>query len=203
MEQHPAAIFVPSPAAWRQSWPTSALVLAWASVCWLLGETWLSSNVAAPLIPAVALAWFGFGLGAGSLVFGVAGALAAFRGSDRALPLFAAAATPVILFAGSWLLDSRGLPLRARFELSHRRLDGIADRYEAGEELMPAFGTLDGGWFDIHAIATNGTCTRLTTTIDGSLTAGLARCVEAPAPAPRVRLHHISQGWWSWRENAP
>lgn len=201
MEHHPAAIFVPSPAAWRQSWSTSALVLAWASACWLAGELWLSSNVTAPLVPAVALAWFGIGLGIGALAFSIAGTMAAFRRCGRAIPLYASAALPLLLFAAFWLVDSRGLPLRARFELSQGQLDGIADRFEAGAQPMPAFGTLDGGWFDVHALAGDGGCTRLTTTVDGSATAGLARCSVGPPVAADLRFEHITGPWWQWRSD--
>ncbi|MFN8616302.1 MAG: hypothetical protein U0837_04355 [Dehalococcoidia bacterium] len=201
MEHHAAAIFVPSPAAWRQSWSTSALVLGWASVCWLAGELWLSSNVMAPLVPAVALAWFGIGLGVGALAFSIAGTAAAFRRSQRAAPLFAAAALPLVLFAAFWVLDTRGIPLRARFELSQGQLDGIADRFEAGEQPMPAFGTLDGGWFDVHALADDGACTRLTTAVDGSTTAGLARCSGAVPSVNGVKFERVTGEWWAWRSD--
>lgn len=200
MEHHPAAIFVPSPAAWRQSWSTSALVLGWASACWLAGELWLSSNVMAPLVPAVALGWFGIGLGIGVLAFTIAGTMAAFRRSGRAVPLFAATVAPLVMFAAFHLLDSSGLPLRARFELSQARLDGIADRFEAGAQPMPAFGTLEGGWFDIHALAGDGRCTRLTTAVDGRTTAGLARCGETPGAAGTT-FEHVSGPWWAWRSD--
>ena len=115
------------------------------------------------------------------------------------MPLFLSAALPLLLFGAFWLLDSRGLPLRARFALSEDRLGNIADRLEAGEQPMPAFGTLDGGWFTVHAVASEGACTRLTTTVDGDTTAGLARCREDPQPTTGVSFEHVSGAWWAWR----
>ena len=199
MTSHPAAIFVPSPAAWRQSWSTSAIVLAWASLCWLLGELWLSSNVTAPLVPSIALAWFGVGLAVGTLAFSAAGCLASLRRRGRPIPLFAAAAVPLVMFGLFWMVDANGLPLRARFELSQRTLDSIADRAEAGEETMPPFGTLDGGWFTVRGVAVQDGCTRLTTAVDGAVMAGLARCSVQTPSATGLRFDRVTGDWWSWR----
>ena len=141
----------------------------------------------------------GVGLGVGALAFSAAGCLASIRHRGRPFPLFGAAAVPLAIFGLFWALDSNGLPLRARFELSRGTLDSIADRAEAGEETMPPFGTLDGGWFTVRAVAVQDGCTRLTTAVDGAVTAGFARCSVEPPPATGLRFGRVTGDWWTWQ----
>ncbi len=199
MTHHPAAIFVPSPAALRQSWPTAAIVLAWASFCWMLGELWLASNVAAPLIPSIALAWFGAGLALGGLAFSLAGVAAIARHGGRTRTLFSAAAVPFLVLFGVWLTNANDLALRARFSASDGDLNAIADLAAGGQEPMPAFGTLDGGWFTVRAVDQSDGCIRLTTNVDGDVTAGLARCTVDVPQASGLAFRHLSGDWWVWR----
>lgn len=117
MSSHPAAVFVPSPAVWRESSSTTGVVLGWAALCWLAGELWLQSHVIPPLIADVALTWFGLGLGAASLALGCVGMATVLR-RKPSLAAITWPMVPVLAFALVCLAGAHQLPLKARFSLS-------------------------------------------------------------------------------------
>jgi hypothetical protein len=166
-------------------------------VCWLAAELWLESNVIAPLVPSVALAWFGVGLGVGALAFAGAGALTSLRQRGRGLGLVLAAAPPLAAFLLLWAATNQDWPIHARFGGSHSALNELADRVAAGERP----GDTRAGWFTVRESQAANTCVLLMTANDGDRTGGFARCAfgAKPGPADGYTFAHLSGDWWTWR----